>query len=295
MDTLSEQPCVTLTFDDPVLKQCYRLRVPGMTPEDGYAFLERLDSGMAGAGARQFLAGATWAPIRRRYETFDQALAQAAQARVASLGSHPSLAELEAVVRQASGQRATAARLWRLPSGPDAFLAAEARDWAKYGLGGRHFDNLMRRSMASSNPARASWSRGDHLRHIASTVGKTNANVNAGVYRSARYLKAGGAIVMVAGLGLTYREYQRTPDALKNEFLRREAVAAAGGALASGLATAFLVTTSAAGVVVVGVGLVAGLAGALAAEGIYRSVYGDSLIGQLRETGVIQSNLFGRR
>jgi hypothetical protein len=137
-------------------------------------------------------------------------------------------------------------------------LAAEARDWAKYGLGGRHFDNLMRRSMASSNPARASWSRGDHLRHVASTVGKTNANVNSGVYRSARYLKAGGAF-------------------------------------ASGLATAFLVTTSAAGIVVVGVGLVAGVAGALAAEGIYRSIYGDSLIGQLQASGVIQANLLGKR
>jgi hypothetical protein len=199
MDTLSEQPCVTLTFDDPVLRQCYRLRVPGMTPEDGYAFLEHLDS------------------------------------------------------------------------------------------------DLMQRSMASSNPARASWSRGDHLRHVASTVGKTNANVNSGVYRSARYLKAGGAIVMVAGMGLTYREYQKTPEPLKAEFLRREAVAAAGGAFASGLATAFLVTTSAAGIVVVGVGLVAGVAGALAAEGIYRSIYGDSLIGQLQASGVIQANLLGKR
>ncbi len=218
MDSLSEQPCVTLTFDDPVLRQCYRLRVPGMTAEDGYAFLEHLGSGMAGAGARQFLAGATWAPIRRRYEAFDRALAQAAQAHITSLGSNPSLAELEAVVRQASGQRTTAARLWRLPSGPDAFIAAEARDWAEYGMGGRHFENLMRRSMASSNPERASWSRGDHVRHIASTVSKTNTSVNSGVYRSARYLKAGGAIVMIAGLGWTYHEYQNTPEPQKADF-----------------------------------------------------------------------------
>lgn len=295
MDILSDQPCVTLAFDDPVLRQCYRLRVPGMTPEDGHAFLANLDSGMAGVGARQLLAGATWGAIRRRYEAYDRALALAAQARVVSLGSNPSLAELEAVVRQASGQRTTAARLWRLPSGPDAFLAAEVRDWAEYGMGGRRFDNLMHRSVARATGDQATWTRGDHLRNMASKIGKTNAVTTSGVFRSARYLKAGGAIVMVAGLGLTYREYQRTPDALKNEFLRRETVAAAGGALASGLATAFLVTTSAAGVVVVGVGLVAGLAGALAAEGIYRSVYGDSLIGQLRETGVIQADLLGRR
>lgn len=295
MDILSEQPCVTLTFDDPVLRQCYRLRVPGMTPEDGYAFLADLDSGMAGVGARQLLAGATWGPIRRRYEAFDRALAQAAQARVASLGSNPSLAELEAVVRQASGQRTAAARLWRLPSGPDAFLAAEVRDWAEYGMGGRRFDNLMRRSVARATSDQASWSRGDHLRSMASKVGKTNAVTTSGVFRSARYLKAGGAIVMVAGMGLTYREYQKTPEPLKAEFLRREAVAAAGGAFASGLATAFLVTTSAAGIVVVGVGLVAGVAGALAAEGIYRSIYGDSLIGQLQASGVIQANLLGKR
>lgn len=77
--------------------------------------------------------------------------------------------------------------------------------------------------------------------------------------------------------------------------MKREAVSAAGGALASGLVTAFLVTTTAAGVVVVGVGLVAGMAGALAAEGIYRSIYGDSLMGQIRNAGVIQANLLRNR
>jgi hypothetical protein len=156
-------------------------------------------------------------------------------------------------------------------------------------------DPLLRRSIASSDPSRASWSRSDHLRHVGSNVGKTNANVNSGVYRSARYLKAGGAIVMVAGLGLTYREYQKTPESQKAEFLRREAVSAAGGALASGLATAFMVTTTAAGIVVVGVGLVAGVAGALAAEGIYRSIYGNSLLGQIQTSGLIQANLLGKR
>jgi hypothetical protein len=293
MDLLTEQPCVTLTIDDPVLQQCYRLRVPGVTSEDGYAFLERLDSGLAGTGARQLLAGATWGPIRRRYEAYDRALAEAAKARLTSLGSNPTLAELEAVVRHASAQRTTAARLWRLPSGPDAFLAAEVRDWAEYGLGGRRFGNLMSRSM--KNPRQTSWSQADHLRNIASKVGKTNAETTSGVFRSARFLKTGGAIVMMAGLGWTYHEYQNTPEHLKADFLKREAVSAAGGALASGLVTAFLVTTTAAGVVVVGVGLVAGIAGALAAEGIYRSIYGDSLLGQIRNSGVIQANLLRNR
>jgi len=103
MDLLTEQPCVTLTIDDPVLQQCYRLRVPGVTSEDGYAFLERLDSGLAGTGARQLLAGATWGPIRRRYGAYDRALAEAAKARLTSLGSNPTLAELEAVDRSIYG------------------------------------------------------------------------------------------------------------------------------------------------------------------------------------------------
>lgn len=293
MDTLTEQASVTVMIDDPVLQQCYQLRVPGTTQEEGYAFLAQLSSGAAGAGGRQFLAGSTWAPIRHRYIAVDQALAQAAQAQLTRLGASPTTAQLEALVREASAKRTAAARLWRMPSGPDAFLVTEARDWMKYGVGGRNFNNLMQRS--ASNPSRATWSRDDHLRQLLRNVEKTNPKVNAGVLRNARYLKAGGAILMVAGLGWTYHEYQNTPEQLKGDFVRREAAAAAGGALASGLATAVLVGLTASGVVVVGVGLIAGVAGALAAEGIYRSIYGESLIDQVRRGGVIQADLISRR
>lgn len=293
MDQLTGQTCVTLVIDDPIARQCYTLVVPGSTEQEGHAFLRSLDNGVGGAGARQFLAGATWDPIRRRYQAVDRALVEAAQARLSKLGPNPTSAELEALVRQASGQRTTAARLWRVPSGPDAFLAAEARDWAKYGAGGRNFNNLMKRSQA--NPARATWSRDDHLRQILRNVEKTNAGVDAAVLRNARYLKAGGAILMVAGLGWTYHEYQNTPQHQKAEFIRREAVTTAGGALATGLATAVLVAVGASGAVVIGVGLVAGVVGALAAEGVYRSIYGKSLVGQLRDTGVIQAGLLQGR
>ncbi|MFY9476383.1 MAG: hypothetical protein WAQ08_01735 [Aquabacterium sp.] len=51
----------------------------------------------------------------------------------------------------------------------------------------------------------------------------------------------------------------------------------------------------ASGAVVIGVGLVAGLVGALAAEGVYRSIYGKSLVGQLQDTGVIQAGLLKGR
>ncbi|RZL10498.1 MAG: hypothetical protein EOP40_06130, partial [Rubrivivax sp.] len=263
---------MTVLIDDPIARQCHTLTVPGTTAEEGYAFLRSIDNGVGGAGARQFIAGATWEPIRRRYQAVDRALVEAAKARLTTLGPRPATADLEALVRQASGQRTTAARLWRMPSGPDAFLAAEARDWAKYGAGGRNFNNLMRRS--ESNPARATWSRDDHLLQILRNVEKTNAGVDAAVLRNARYLKAGGAILMVAGLGWTYREYQRTPQHQKAEFVRREAVTTAGGALGAGLATAVLVAVGASGAVVIGVGLVAGVAGALVAEGVYRSIYG---------------------
>ena len=293
MDQLTGQATVTLVIDDPIARQCYPLVVPGSTEQEGYAFLRSLDNGVGGAGARQFLAGATWDPIRRRYQAVDRALVEAAQVKVARLGPNPSTAELEALVRQASGQRTTAARLWRVPSGPDAFLAAEARDWAKYGVGGRNFNNLMKRSQA--NAARATWSRDEHLRQILRNVEKTNAAVDAAVLRNARYLKAGGAILMVAGIGWTYHEYQNTPEHQKAEFIRREAVTTVGGALATGLATAVLVAVGASGAVVIGVGLVAGVVGALAAEGVYRSIYGKSLVGQLRDTGVIQAGLLQGR
>lgn len=232
MEQLTGQSSVTVVIDDPIARQCYVLTVPGSTEQEGYAFLRSLDNGVAGAGARQFLAGATWDPIRRRYQAVDRALVEAAQMRVSRLGPNPATAELEVLVRQASAQRTAAARLWRVPSGPDAMLAAEARDWAKYGAGGRNFNNLMKRSQA--NPARATWARDDHLRQILRNVEKTNPAVDAAVLRNARYLKAGGAILMVAGLGWTYHEYQNTPASQKAEFIRREAVTTVGGGLRHG-------------------------------------------------------------
>lgn len=289
MDELHEQASVTLWLDDPVLQQCYSIRVPGQVAEEGHAFLRQLDSAAAGAGARQFLAGATWGPIRKRYQMVDRALAEAAQARLAQLGASPKLADLEAIVREASSKRSLAARVWRMPSGPDAFVAAEMRDWKKYGFGGRSFNNLMDRSMA--NPARATWAREDHLKQILRNVEKTNPAVDAAVLRNARYLKAGGAILMIAGAGWTLHEYSQTPDSQKAEFVRRESASFAGSALATGVVTAVLVTMSVSGAIVIGAGLVAGVAGGLLAEGVYRSLYGKTLLGQIKGSGVIQSHL----
>jgi hypothetical protein len=219
----------------------------------------------------------------------DQALARAAESRLGALGSKPTLAQLEALVRDATASRTRSARLWRLPTGPDVALLAEARDWRKYGPGGRSFDNLLGRSMKNSE--RMTWSRGDHLRQMLRNVDKTNPKVTAGVLRNARFLRGGGSVLFIAGLGWTAYEYQQTPVAQRAEFLKREGVSMLGGAVATGLAVALVISAPVSGVVVFGVALVAGVAGSTLAEGVYRSMQGGALMEQIRVRGVIDSGV----
>lgn len=285
-------PMVTLVIDDDEQGVCYPLRVPGSSQEEGWHFLESLGSGAAGGGMRQMMAGATWEPIRLRYQAIDQALAQAAQRELAALGPKPSLSQLEQLVKNATGARTRMARLWRLPTGPDVALLAEARDWKKYGPGGRSFNNLLARSM--NNAERATWSRAEHLQQMLRNVEKANPKVTAGVLRNARYLRYGGAFVFVAGLGWTAHEYSQTPVAQRRAFVERQGAGFVGGAVASGLAVALIISAPVSGLVVLGVALVAGVAGGMAGEGLYQHFRGQSLLQQAGACGVLSAKDFCR-
>lgn len=282
-------PTVTLTIADPELQQCYPLRVPGATEAEGWGFLEAVSGGVGGAGSRQLLMGASFAPIRRLYAAQDAQIAALAQQRLQALGPRPTHQQLRQVAEWATRQRAWSARMWRLPTGPDVGLLLEARDWAHYGAGGRTLPNLLRRN-ERINPA---ITPEQNLRRVIGSAGRTNAGVDAAVLRSARTLRNGGVVLMVAGAGLTAYEYSQTPRAERGEFLRREGAAFAGGAIATGLATALLLTFALPGLVVVGAGLLAGMAGAWAGQQLYLAARGSAAHSQAQR-GVIETQCLVR-
>jgi hypothetical protein len=284
-------PTVAIVIDDPQLRQCFMLRVPGSTQAEGYAFLETVSSGAAGAGGRQLLMGSTFEPIRQMYAAHDAQIAAMTQSRLAALGPKPTVAQLTELAQWASQQRANSARLWRLPTGPDIGLMLEARDWQKYGTGGRTLPNLMNRNLRA-NPG---LSTEQNLRRVIGTVGKTNPEVNLGVLRTARALRAGGSVLLVAGLGLTAYEYSQTPQAQRSEFLKREGAGFVGGAVAAGLATALVLTFGLPGLVVIGIGVVAGMAGAWAGQQIYLAASGSGAQTQAHGTGIIQASALPAR
>jgi hypothetical protein len=278
-------PTVTLVIDDPELRECYALRVPGSTEAEGWQFLQSLSDGAAGAGSRQLLMGATYEPIRRLYAARDAQIAHLAHTRLQALGPSPTLGQLTDIAQSAARDRAWSARMWRLPSGPDVALLLEARDWRQYGVGGRTLPNLVRRNQLRD----PSLTPEANLRRVIGSAGRTNATVDASVLRHARALRTGGTVLMVLGAGLTLREYQQTSTAERPEFIRREAAGFAGGAIAAGLATAVLLTFALPGLVVVGLGLIAGVAGGWAGQRLYLAARGSEAERQAQRNGVVSA------
>ncbi|MBU6438100.1 MAG: hypothetical protein KGQ77_11280 [Betaproteobacteria bacterium] len=276
MDTLAvfthRVPMVEVELDDPAGRQCFAVRVPGRTAGEGYAFLDHVAEGLGGGGARQLLMGTTFEPLRRLYAAHDAQIAALARQRLQALGPRPNAEELMEVARWASRERAKSARLWRIPTGPDIGAVLEARDWQRYGVGGRTLPNLMARNLRA-NPGMTTE---QSLLQVIGSAGRTNTQVDLGVLRIGRALRTGGSILFVAGLGATAFEYAHTPSVQRAEFVRREAVGYAGAAVATGLATALIMTFALPGMVVVGVGVVAGVGGAWAAQQIYLATAGSA-------------------
>jgi hypothetical protein len=139
---------VTVAVADPDTKVCYTVSVPADSTQEALQFLEFAGGGLSGAGTRQMLAGGTLGPIRDAYYRQLAGVERAIAARAAALGPAPGDAALREVAEWAVQQRARAARVWRVPSGPAAVVIGEARDWSVYGVGGRTIGNMERRYAA---------------------------------------------------------------------------------------------------------------------------------------------------
>ncbi|MBU6258112.1 MAG: hypothetical protein KGL18_07480 [Burkholderiales bacterium] len=286
-------PTVAVVVDDPFERQRCAIRVPGSTEEEGYEFLETLAASGSGSGARQWLTGATFEPIREFYRAHDARIAGLAEQRLSELGPQASVEQIREVARWASGKRTAAARLWRVPSGPEAMALGELRDWHQYGLGGRTLPNLMRRNLART-PGLAEV---DNLCLVIRSAAKANPRVTLQVGAVARSLRAGGVVLMLAGAGLTAWEYSETARSERPEFLRREGASMAGSAIATGVVTTALVMSFALpGIVVVGLGVVAGVVGAWVGERIYLAARGSPAHEQAMGSGIIHAELlrYGR-
>ncbi len=238
--------------------------VPANSPEEAFYLLYHIGNGTTGA-----LAHATVLQVlRNQYKTkLTQVEAQILQRR-AALGPNATEYELRGLAQWGARQRANTARLFRIPT-PAVGAGLELRDWRTYGVGGRTWENLLKRQAARGNTGSSSYEA------LIGSATRSNAGVNESMARGARLLKGGGGVLAVAGLGLTAYDIYKAPPQQRGAVATRHAIGFAGGLVASeigvGLLTigAGLLLATPPGWVVLAVGLVAGAAGGIIADRIF--------------------------
>lgn len=244
-----------------------RVTVPASTREEALAILRSVGNGGAGA----FAYGSVLTPLREAYKRdlarVDFELAKRYQA----LGPKPTTAQLEELARWGNGQRTRIARVMRIPT-PVTMLGLEARDWHKYGPGGRNFSNLMRRN------ANAGRFGDDAYRYMLQSATRSNPTYDANVARGARVLRGGGGVIAVVGLGATAHDIWQAPAAQRPAMVQRSAVGMAGGYVgaelgmlgAGALAAVFFASPPGWVVIAIGaVGVAGGVAGGMIADRLF--------------------------
>jgi hypothetical protein len=269
MDNQSRDPAdhaptistVRVIVEDPDSRACYQLTVPGRSPNEAIDFLAAAGGGGTGQGGFDLFAGTTLEPVRNAYKArLEQLEAQIAERRIA-LGANPSEAALRDLAEWAVRERASTARLWRLPTGPTQAILLELRDWRQYGMGGRTFGNMMARQAGGGATGSAAYEA------LLLSANRSNPAVTAAVARGARSLRFGGGVLSVIGLAASAGTIAAAPPEQRRRVAAEAGVGFVGGAVAGEVATgilmvgAALLAASPPGWLVIGVGLAAGIAG----------------------------------
>ncbi|HET8939863.1 MAG TPA: hypothetical protein VFN67_40765 [Polyangiales bacterium] len=103
----------------------------------------------------------------------------------------------ESIARWASAERVRIAERARASSGVVGRAVYTIRDQRKYGPGGRTWANVEKRYMAKGVSGEAMYD------HIIKGAQKSNATVDSAALRGAAFLKNGGRVVLLVGVGIS--------------------------------------------------------------------------------------------
>lgn len=286
-DPLLHQVTIPIVDDT----SCYEITVPGRNEAEGIAFLEAVGSGLLGSGLRMTQLGQAIPEIRQQYEARLAQLLQQKGAMEAEVAAGRMTREQYA--RWLFQQRRDIAYAGRFRQGLGATALLEARDWAKYGVGGRSWDNIYNR--ASARAAQEGLRTGvmiDPLDRIIQTATTPNVEVSDAAIRGAKFLRRAGPIFIVAGVLVDGYEIYSAPEGERGHVAGRVASEAGGGFLGGGLGVgvciAFGIATSGWGLLACGA--VGGIGGSYAGGKIYQSVNPRRSLMEMEETGMLDSS-----
>lgn len=218
------QSCSTLNWQDLVCEDpgTYRLSLPGQDLDTAVAFLEELGGPTAGAGRAMKRIGVDAPLLRKTYKLEIEGMIAQITRRLDRGESK------ESVARWVSSERVRIAQRARASSGVVGRAIYEIRDRRQYGPGGRTWANVERRYAARGLSGEAMYE------NIIKGAQKSNASVNSAALRGAAFLKHGGRVVLLVGVGVSVA---RVLSAREHELARvigEEAAGFAGGSVGAG-------------------------------------------------------------
>ncbi len=237
--------------------------VPGRDEYEGLNFLESISSGNVGAGFKMTEQGKTIPEIRQQYKKL---VGKFEADLITKQNSGLSAKEL---ARWAVNERTRIARLMRAKQGGGAQIVLELRDVAKYGKGGRSYDNLAKRAAAKGIPQSTIDSS------LLKNSIKPNQAISESAVKGATFLKNGGRVVVFLSISATAYTLLTAPEDKLEEIIYEELGGATGGFVgggtAVGLCILFGIATSGWGLLACGVigGGLGGLAGSEAGGKIF--------------------------
>lgn len=203
--------------------------VPADTSHEGLKFLESIAAGNIGGGIKMTRQGQTLPNIRKEYKTLIENFEGELDRRKAAGASAKELA------RWAVNERTNIARKMRARQGGGAQIVLELRDQAKYGLGGRSYDNLLKRAekISTQRAARTGASSiptGDLPEYLLNKAVVPNEGISNSAIKGAKFLRSGGRAVAVISISATAYILLTTPEAELEKIIYEEV----GGIATSG-------------------------------------------------------------
>ena len=238
--------------------------LPARSVSEAHEFLETVGCGGAlGSGARLTNLGAEMPRIRAEYERrIAQLVAEVERRKTLK---QPAREIAEWVVNE----RRAIANQMRWQSGAGTRVLFEIRDWKEYGVGGRSYANVQTRYLGRgfSSPALEE--------QMIRGATHANTGISEAALKGARYLKAGGRVIVVISIATTaYTILTADPKDLER-LIYEESGAFVGGSAGAGLATGaclvFGIATGGWGLLACGV--IGGMAGGFAGSHVGSRIY----------------------
>ncbi len=263
----------------------YTVSLPAQSTSEAEKTLHLIGTGSFSTGLHQTYLGQMLPRIRQSYYEALAVAEHEISVKKTTLGSRlNNPAEYRAFVEWASARRTNIARLYRLPMGIGGVVGGEIRDISKYGMGGRSFDNLIKRQAERGIAGEAAVNK------VFSTIDKPNTAVTEQMLKTSKILRSGGAIFFVGGAALTgYEIYQAAPNE-RPEIAKKAVGTTIAGFIASDLAIGVAIMLGATGVGLIAIGVVAGIAAVYGTEQIFFAEHASTQIKSLKSNGIINSH-----